>query len=104
MVKHIVCWNYQDKLTQEERDEAKAVFKGEIAHLAEVIPGIESLKVRFLSDEDGLFDSSNMEIMLEGVYVSKEALEGYIIHPDHVKTGAFVREHFCDRACVDFKV
>ena len=99
MVRHIVCWNFVDTLSKEEKKEAGLKMKEILKSLKDVIPGVISLDVVINEME-----TSNRDIMLIADYESEEALKGYIVHPAHVEAGKYVRSVTCDRAGFDYEL
>ncbi len=99
MVRHIVMWNFTETLSEEQKKEAGQKMKEILEPLKEQIPGVLSLKVIC-----GGLASGNRDIALIGDYESQEALNGYTVHPAHVKAGNYVRSVTCNRACMDFEV
>lgn len=98
MVQHIVLWNFQEKLTLEEKKEAGIKIKGLLEGLKDKVPGVIDLRV--VINE---FVSSNRDIALIGSFVDAEALQQYQTHPEHVNAGKFVRSVTCERACLDYE-
>lgn len=98
MVKHIVLWNLNARLSQEERQEAGKKIKELLEGLKDVVEGVIDLQV--VINEIG---SSNRDIALIGSFESREALKGYQTHPGHIEAGKYVRSVTCDRACLDYE-
>lgn len=99
MVKHIVMWNYQEQLTAEERKESGMQMKQKLESLLGTVPGLLSIEV--ILNENS---SSSRDIALFSELESAEALEGYQVHPAHVKAAEFVKGVTCDRICFDYSV
>lgn len=99
MIRHIVVW----KLAADDPE----VKKGQVADLAArfaalvpVIDGTERLEVRGdLGETDG-----NWDVLLDGDYRDREALEHYQSHPAHVEVAAYVRSLVTARVCVDWEL
>ena len=98
MVRHIVCWNFKEDLSQQEKESAGKIIKKTLEDLKNTVPGI--LEIKVIINE---FESSNRDICLFSKLESQEALKAYQIHPAHVKAGAFVKSVTIDRACFDFQ-
>ena len=94
MVKRIVAWNLKEGLTDGEKREQAEKIKAEIEALVDKIDGVLELKV-----EIEPLPSSTRDIMLSGLFASPEALEAYIVHPEHQRVAAFVGGLVQDRAC-----
>lgn len=97
MVRHIVMWNFQAEFTAEQNKENALKVKNELEALASIIPGVIELKVY-----TDAFSSSNRDVILNSLFESQEALEAYVIHPEHKRVGTFVRAALFNRACIDF--
>lgn len=97
MVTHIVMWNFQEKLSAAERQEAGRIMKERLEALKEVIPGVLSLKV-IINELPG----SDKDIALIGEYESLEALNTYAVHPEHLKVVEYVKTVACGRTCLDY--
>ncbi|NYF08967.1 hypothetical protein HDC94_000123 [Leifsonia sp. AK011] len=96
MIKHIVIW----RLAAEDasaRAASTTAIKEALEPLATVIPGIRSLTVH----GNAAFPDANWDVVLLSEFDSVEALEGYQVHPEHVRAAAIVREHVTQRASVD---
>lgn len=99
MVRHVILWNLKEELSLNEREEGAVRVKKELEALSGKIPGLISIEV-IINPLVG----SNAEIMLDSKFESKEALDGYQIHPEHVKAATFVRSVTCNRMCMDHLV
>ena len=101
MVKHIILWTLNPKLTEDEKTVVKAGIKEGLEGLVGKVPGLIDVKVHI----DGRLDSSNADVMLDSTLESEEALKGYAQHPDHVAVAnTKVRPYTVQRSCLDFKV
>ena len=72
MVKHVILWKLDEKLTDSEKDQVKAGIKEGLEGLAGQIPGLVDITVR----TEGL-PSSNVDVMLDSTFVDAESLKGY---------------------------
>ncbi len=97
MVKHIVLWNFDEKLSDTEKKEAALRMKNELEAIKELVEGTVSLRVV----TEGLA-SSNKDIALISTFETEEALKAYQVHPAHVEAGKFVRAVTTGRACMDY--
>lgn len=99
MIRHIVSWKLK-AVDAAGRAESVAAMAAALEPLAHSIPGIRSLVVRpNAAPIDG-----NWDAVLVGDYESLEALETYLVHPEHVAAVVIVRQHTADRSAVDFEV
>lgn len=98
MVRHIVAWNFREEFSVEENKKHGEEIKKELENLKNLIEGIVSIKVL----TDSLF-SSDVDILLDSVFVDEEAYKAYLTHPEHVRVGTnVVRPRTCNRKCLDF--
>ena len=101
MVKHIILWTLDSKLSEEEKKIVKAGIKAGLEGLVGKVPGLLDVKVHI----DGRLDSSNADVMLDSTLESPEALKTYAQHPDHVAVAnTKVRPYIIQRSCLDFEV
>lgn len=97
MVKHIILWKLKDEFNT---DEVKSGIKNSLEGLLGVVPGLLEIKV-----ETESLHSSNVDVMLYSVLESEDALNGYAVHPEHVRVAnTFVRPYTETRACFDYQV
>lgn len=101
MIKHIVIWNLKNKtLPAEECTDALAI-RAALEDLVGKIPGL--LKAEVGIDFRGKETSG--DIVLYAEFASKEALEIYQNHPEHVRVGKdVVRPRTCDRRMIDYQI
>lgn len=97
MVTHIVMWNFQEHLTEDERKKAGQIMKERLEALKDVIPGVISLKV-IINELPG----SDKDIALIGEYETLDALNSYAVHPAHLEVVSYVKTVACGRTCLDF--
>ena len=96
---HIILWKLKDELSDARKAEVKQGIKEGLEGLAGRIPGLLSIKVH----TEGL-TSGNVDLMLDSVFESPEALKGYSVHPEHVVVAdARVRPFTSGRYCMDFE-
>ena len=95
MLTHIVIWKYKSEVEQEVREEHVRMLRA----LPPVIEEIKSLSVGFdVVKLPRSFDSG-----LVAVFRDRAALEGYTIHPEHIKVAAFGKTISEQVASVDFE-
>ena len=98
MVKHIILWKLDEKLSESEKEQVKNNAKRELEALVGLVPGLLSMNI-----EIGRLETSNADIMLESSFDSFEALKGYKDHPEHVRVANdYVRPYTVQRLCLDF--
>lgn len=99
MVKHIILWKLDDKLTATEKENVRINAKRELEALVGKIPGLLSMNVIITA-----LDSSNADMMLDSTLDSEGSLLVYKDHPEHVRVAdTFVRPYTVMRLCLDFK-
>ncbi len=100
MVKHIILWNLNPELSEEDKLKVKTDIKQGLEGLIGKVPGLIDVKVHI----HGRLDSSNSDIMLDSTLVSPEALKSYAVHPEHVAVAnSKVRPYTVQRTCLDFE-
>ena len=100
MVKHIILWQLKDELSEEQKKQVKAAAKEKLEALVGKIPGLVEMKI-----QTEYFKASNADFLLDSTFESREALEGYAVHPEHVKIAdENVRPFVKYRSCLDFEV
>ena len=100
MVKHVILWKLDEKLSESEKGKIKNDAKRELESLVGLVPGLLSLKI-----ETGKLETSNADMMLDSSFESAEALSIYKDHPEHVRVAnGYVRPFTVQRLCLDFKV
>ena len=95
----MILWNLKEELSISEKEESALRIKSELESLKGKIPGLIHIEV--ISKP---LLGSNAEVMLDSTFEDEEALNGYQIHPEHVKAAAFVRSVTCNRMCMDYLI
>lgn len=99
MTHHIILWKLKDEYSEARKAEIKSDIKKGLEGLSGRIPGLASIKVI----TEGL-PSSSVDLMLDSVFESPEALKAYSVHPEHVAVAdGCVRPHTAGRYCLDFE-
>lgn len=97
MVKHVVAWNYAEGFTAQENRSNAEIMKKELENLKDLIPGIISINLYI-----NPISSSDSDLLLDSVFESEEALQAYIVHPEHVRVGTnYVKPVVTNRRCID---
>ena len=97
MVKHIVCWNYKDNLTKEQREDSAKKIKQGLENLIHLIDGVNSIEVKI-----DLLSTSSADIVLESEFVDEKALAAYQVHEEHKKVGQYIGSVTQNRYCIDY--
>ena len=100
MIKHIVFWRVKDRESAETREATATAIKAKIDGLRGRIPGMLHI--------EGGVDYNQAEtaydVVLYSEFESREALDGYQVHPAHQEIVAFIGERRTDRAIVDYEI
>jgi hypothetical protein len=99
LIRHIITWKLvaQDP---SERTDAFDLLAGEFGALPGLIPEIVDLQItRDLDETEG-----NWDVVLIVDYESREDLETYQVHPEHVRAKAIAATLVNSRAAIDFEV
>lgn len=97
MVKHMVMWKLRTFDTLQEREAAEARIKAGLEALVGVIPGLRYAQV------GKNFNPQGYDLCLYTELDSREALEGYQQHPEHLKVRAFIHTVITERAVCDWE-
>ena len=100
MVKHMILWKLDEKLTESEKEQIRINAKRELEGLFGVVPGLLNIEITI-----SRLESSNADMMLDSTFESIEALKAYKDHPEHVRVANnFVRPFTVQRLCLDFSL
>ena len=98
MVNHIVCWNFNENMTEEEKKEAALIIKDKLESIKPHAQGAISIEVKINE-----LASSNRDIALISKFETVEDLQAYQVHPMHVEAGKYIKSVTCNRACIDYE-
>ena len=99
MIKHIILWKLKD-MEEEEKARRMKQIKSELEGLQGRIPGMQDIHVIIEK-----LPTSNADMMLDSTFESKEFLEGYSVHPEHVFVAdTYIRPFIDTRICMDFEI
>lgn len=100
MVKHVILWTLKNDIPQEEILKVKMGIKDGLEGLIDVVPGLLKIQVNIFP-----LATSNCDVMLESIFESEEALNGYAVHPAHQEVAnSKVRPYTSSRVCMDYEV
>ena len=99
MLKHIVMWEIRDSHEGADKDEIMDRIKEELEGLKNFIPEIKTMEVGRNSNEL----PTSFDIVLYSEFESKEDLEIYREHPEHVRVAQFIRQVMTDAVVVDYE-
>lgn len=98
MIKHIVFWSFKENANGMAKPEILAKVKHDLEALVGVVPGL-------LKAEVGIgFNEKGFDACLYSEFTSKEALDGYQVHPEHAKVRDFITEVRTERAVCDYEL
>jgi len=100
MVKHIVMWKMKNREKSVTENADALELKKRLLALKDLVPSLRHIEIG-LNDKSASPD--NHEIVLVSDFDDMDGLKEYIIHPEHVKVGAFVREVTEARTCIDYQ-
>jgi hypothetical protein len=96
MIKHIVFF----KLKEENKEVNAIKIKELLENLNNTISEIVKLEVGI----DFSSTDSSYDISLYSVFKTKENLEAYAIHPEHLQCVKFIKEVISNRVVVDYQI
>lgn len=100
MVKHIVMWKLKETARGVSKEQNAKELKSILEDLKNKIDAIREIEVGI--DFNG--SEAAYDVVLYSVFDSKEDLQTYQKHPDHVKVVGFVNEIRKERVVVDYEI
>ncbi len=100
MIKHIVIWQLKDHAEGADKAANAAKLKTLLEACADIVPGI--LKLEVATAQPGL--ECTYDVVLYSEFASREALDAYQNHPQHVALKPFVSAVRVARQCMDYEV
>ncbi len=99
MLKHIVMWKLKDSHEGTDKEEIMDRIKEELEGLKSSIPEIKTMEIGRNSNKL----PTSFDVALYSEFESKEDLEIYKEHPEHVKVAQFIRQVTADAVVVDYE-
>lgn len=100
MIQHVVLWKLKEEADGKNKDEIIDLMREKLSALPALIPQVKSLSVvKNINPTD-----KNMDVALITLFESLEDLNIYVIHPEHVKVGAFIGSVVSTRSAVDYEI
>jgi len=99
MIKHIVMWKLKDSLNGETKSEM-------ISNVKSILEDLKSKINVIIEIEVGInFNPSEAasDVVLYSTFKSREDLDIYQKHPDHLKVAGYISEIRTDRTVVDYE-
>ncbi|ACF13773.1 Stress responsive alpha-beta barrel domain protein [Chloroherpeton thalassium ATCC 35110] len=100
MVKHLVFWRLHETAEGKSKDENAQKIKVLIESLKSVIPEIRSVEVGLNFTES----AAAFDVALYSEFETKDALNVYQQHPEHVKVAGFIKNVTIERCVVDYEI
>ncbi len=100
MIKHIVMWRLKESSAGDTRKGNAKKLKAILESLREKMVEIKCLEVGINFAES----ESSSDVVLYSEFASKEALDAYQKHPEHLKVADFVKQVCAERRVVDYIV
>lgn len=93
MIRHIVCW----KLDENNKSENIKIMRERLSALVGKIDGLVKIEV-------GECYMGAWDVVLNSEFETKEALESYRTHPEHVKVADFIHTIMVERTAADYEI
>jgi len=100
MIQHVVLWKLLEGANNKSKEENFELISETLSSLPALIPQIKSLVV--VKNENPT--EKNMDVALIMSFDNLEDLDTYIIHPEHVAVGRFIRTVVCERSAIDYRI
>jgi len=100
MIKHIVMWRLKDQANGNEKATNASRIKQMLEALNGKIPGMLKLEVGI--DYSATDQSCNLALYSE--FASQQALDDYLVHPEHKAAAVFIGEVRSERYLVDYEI
>lgn len=98
MIKHIVFFNFKDEANGCTKAENIGKAREMLMNLVGRVPTLLSMA----AGPNAVEGASAWDFALVAEFDSAEALQEYVVHPEHRKISAFMSSVRSDRASVDF--
>ena len=98
MIKHVVLFKFKNVTDLPDKTEKLASIKQSLEQLINQVPELRMIEVGLNNNPNESYDLS-----LISEFKSWDDLKAYVIHPEHQKVGAVIREILSERACVDYE-
>lgn len=100
MIKHIVFWKLKDHAEGADRAANAVKMKQLLDSCADLVPGM--LKFEATLAQPGL--EATYDVVLYSEFASKEALDAYQDHPEHIAIKPFIGAVREARQCMDYEI
>ncbi len=99
-VKHIVLWKLKDFAEGSDKASNARKLKDLLDSCANLVPG--TLGFEAVLAQPGL--EATYDVILYSEFASKEALDAYQVHPEHVAIKPFIAAVRSERQCMDYEI
>ncbi len=100
MIKHIVMWKLKETAEGASAAENAAKMKTMLEALNGRIEGLKHLEV----SAEIVESEPECNVVLYSELASKDALDGYQVHPEHQECVAFIKKVVSERRVLDYEV
>ncbi len=100
MIKHIVMWQLKEHAEGHDKGANAARMKELLTACSGIVPGMLKLEVALA--QPGL--DCTYDVVMYTEFASREALDAYQNHPQHVALKPFVAAVRSARQCMDYEV
>ncbi len=100
MIKHIVMWTIKEEPGGTTKNEVLPKLRSMLEGLKDSIPAVQKLEVGFNFNTS----ATAYDIVLYSEFRSREDLDTYQKHPEHVRVGDYIGKVRNLRAVVDYEV
>ncbi len=98
MIKHVVLFKFKSDLQETEKAEKLIAIKASLEQLRNSIDELLFIEVGINSNPSETYD-----LALISEFQTWDDLKAYVVHPEHQKVGAIIRQILDQRACVDYE-
>ena len=98
MIKHIVLWQYTEKVKKNNSNETTKVLREKFKALLGVIPGLLTIE---LGDN---YKGGDYDIALYCEFETKEDEANYQVAPEHVAIKNLSKDWVSGRAAIDYEI
>jgi hypothetical protein len=98
MVKHVVLFKFKSEINAADKKQKLAAIKSDLEELENSIDCLLFIEVGLNANPAETYDMA-----LTTEFKSFEDLKAYVVHPEHQRVAAVIREILDQRACVDYE-
>lgn len=98
MIKHVVLFKFKTDIGVTEKKQKLETIRASLELLKSCIDSLHFIEVGINSNP-----AEGYDLALISEFKSWDDLKTYVIHPEHQKVAAVIRENLEQRACVDYE-